>query len=104
MLLGATEARGATPVPVRESTPFADPAIFRIPDRAPAAVGVKVRFTVQELLTAIVPPLAQVPVPAFTNSLAFVPVMVKYGVERISEAVPVFVTVMVSGELVVLMF
>jgi len=48
--------------------------------------------------------LVQVPVPAFTNSLAFVPVMVKYGFCSTSAAVPVFVMVMVSGELVVLMF
>jgi hypothetical protein len=104
MLVGETEASGATPVPVSESSPFTRPKIFRLADRAPAAVGVNVRFTVQEPLTAMVPPLVQVPVPAFTNSLAFVPVMVKYGFCRTSAAVPVFVMVMVSGELVVLMF
>lgn len=104
MLNGEREARAAIPVPVKESLPFTVPEIFSVPERAPAADGVKVRFTVHVPLTAIVPPFAQVPVPAFAKFAEFVPVKVKYGVERTSDAVPLFVTVIVRGELVVLIF
>ncbi len=77
MLVGDTVTKGTAPVPVRESDPFTVPDIFRLALLAPDAVGVKVRLTVHDALTAIVPPFAQVPVPAFTNSLALVPVIVK---------------------------
>ena len=55
---------------------------------------------VHELPAAIVPPFVQVP-PVFVKSEAFVPEIVKYGVERISGPVPVLLTVTVIGELVV---
>jgi len=104
MLVGLKETTGATPVPVSESLPFTVPRILRVPERAPAADGVKVRLTVHVALGAIVPPFAHVPVPAFAKLLELVPVMVKYGVESVSVAVPVFVTVRVKGPLVVLTF
>ena len=61
-----------------------------------------VRLIVQEEDAAMVPALAQVPVPAFAKSPAFVPVMVKNGVESVCVVVPVLLTVTVRGELVVL--
>lgn len=76
------------------------PEIFKIPDRLPVPVGVNVKITVQEPLTATVPPFTQVP-PDRAKSPEFVPVRVKNGVPRTSEAVPLFETVTVIGELVV---
>jgi len=43
----------------------------------PVADGVNVRFTVQEPLTGMLPPLVQVPVPALAKLFAFVPVIVQ---------------------------
>ena len=67
----------------------------------PIADGVKVKLTVQDALGAIVPELTQVPVPALAKLVEFVPVIVKNGVAKTSEPVPMLVTVMVSGPLVV---
>jgi hypothetical protein len=76
------------------------PAIFRFAERAPIAAAVKVRRIVQEELAAIVPAFAHVP-PLRAKSAEFVPVIVKKGVDKISDAEPVFEMVTVSGELVV---
>ena len=75
--------------------------MFKVAVRAPLADGVKVSRMVQEPDAATVPALAQVP-PDRAKSAALVPVMVKNGVERTSDAVPVFDSVTVTGELVVL--
>ena len=75
------------------------PAIFRFADRAPDAAGVKVKRIVQDALAAMVPAFAHVP-PLRTKSDAFVPVIVKNGVESVSVPVPVLETVTVSDELV----
>jgi len=77
MLKGDNKAKGAIPVPVSESVPFTVPEIFRVAVREPDADGVKVKFTVHELLTAMVAPFAQVPVLALVKLAAFVPVKVK---------------------------
>jgi hypothetical protein len=91
---------GKVPVPVKASDPLTVPEIFKIPDRLPVAVGVKVKITVHEPLTAIVPPLTHVP-PLRAKSPEFVPVSVKNGVARTSDAVPLFETVTVIGALAV---
>jgi hypothetical protein len=78
------------------------PFTVKTADRAPVALGVKVRLIVQELDAAIVPPLAQEPVPALAKLDEFVPVIVKKGVARICDDVPVLLTVTVRGPLVVL--
>ena len=88
------------PVPVIDARAFTVPAIFKLAVRAPIAAGVNVRRMVQEELAAIVPALAHVP-PLRAKSEAFVPVSVKNGVAKISDAVPVFETVTVKGPLVV---
>jgi hypothetical protein len=62
---------------------------------------VKVTLTVQNALAATVAPFAQVPVPVFEKFDALPPVIVKYGVAMTCGAALVFVTVIVSGELVV---
>ena len=103
ILSGDREANGAIPVPVSELLPFTVPEIFNVPARAPVADGVNVRSTVHDELTAIVPPFTHVP-PLRAKSAAFVPVMVKKGVESVCVAVPVFETVTVKGELVELTF
>jgi hypothetical protein len=89
----------ATPVPEMGAEPFTLPEILRVAERAPTAGGVKVKRTVQLPAAATVPPLAHVP-PVRTKSAAFVPVSVKNGVFRMSEAEPVFETVTVRAELV----
>ena len=61
--------------------PLTVPLIVKVAARAPSAEGVKVKLTVQDELAAILPPFAQLPVPAFVKFAAFVPVIVKYGVE-----------------------
>jgi len=75
--------------------------MVKVADRAPVAEGVNVSFTVQEPLTGMVPPLTQVPVPAFAKLVGFVPVMVKYGVAKTCDAVPELETVSVTVALVV---
>src|SRR5258708_34468942 len=104
MLVGFRSTLGATPVPVRESVPFTVPEMVKVAARAPLADGVNVKFTVQEAAAAIVPPFEHVPVPALAKLAAFVPVRVKYGVLRVSVAVPTLLTVTVKGELVVFTF
>ncbi len=104
MLVGESKTPGATPIPVRESDPFTVPEMFNVAARAPLADGVNVKLTVHEKPIAMVPPLVQDPVPALAKLAAFVPVSVKYGVESVSVAVPVLLTVIVSGALVVLTF
>ena len=69
--------------------------------RFPVTEGVKVSFTVQEELAAMLPPLAHVPVFALAKFVALAPLITKYGVARTCGAVPLFVTVIVKGELVV---
>jgi hypothetical protein len=91
---------GKVPVPLMEAEAFTVPRMFRIPLRLPVAVGLKVSVTVQEPLAAIVPPLTQVP-PVLAKSPAFVPVSVKNGVDRTSDALPILDTVTVIGEKVV---
>jgi hypothetical protein len=98
---GEKESAGKMPVPVRAFDPLAVPKIFSVAVRLPVAVGEKVRITVQEPETAIVPAFAQLP-PVLAKSAAFAPVSVKNGVERTSLAVPMLDTVTVIGELVVL--
>jgi hypothetical protein len=67
--------------------------------RAPAVVGVKVTVMVQELAGVTLAPVQVSPVLA--KSPGFVPV--KLTPEMVSVAVPVLVTVSVSGALVVLL-
>jgi len=88
-------------VPVKESVALTVPAMLSVAVRAPLAAGVKVNKMVHEEEVAIVPALAHVPLER-AKSAELVPVMVKNGVESTSEVVPVFETVTVSGELVVL--
>ncbi len=91
---------GKVPMPLRASEALTVPKMFKIPLRLPVPVGVNVRITVHDPLTAIVPALTQVP-PVRAKSAALPPVSVKNGVARTSDALPVFETVMVIGELVV---
>jgi hypothetical protein len=96
---GARPITGVTPVPVKESVALTVPLIVRTALMAPVVAGVKIRFTVHDPLAAIVPPATHVPVPAFAKAAAFGPVIVKYGVDRVSVAFPVFETVTVKGAL-----
>ena len=75
--------------------------MVNVAEREPVGEGVNVTMTVQEPETATVAPLVQVPVPVFAKLLASGPVMVKYGVAITCAAVPVLLTVIVSGALVV---
>jgi len=75
--------------------------MVRVAVLLPVADGVKVSKIVHDALAAIVPAFVHVP-PLRAKFAAFVPVIVKNGVERVSVAVPVFDTVTVKGELVVL--
>jgi hypothetical protein len=77
MLVGFKETRACKPVPVTEASAFTVPKIFRLAVLLPSADGVKVRFNVQEELAAMVPPFAQLPVPALAKSPALVPVIMK---------------------------
>jgi len=74
--------------------------MLSVPVLLPVPSGVKVRMTVQEPETAIVPPLAHVP-PDRAKSVPLAPVIVKKGVERTSAPVPMFETVTVNPALVV---
>jgi hypothetical protein len=53
------------------------PWIVSVAVRDPVALGVNVSLTVQDELGAIVPPFAQVPVPALAKFVALVPVSVQ---------------------------
>jgi hypothetical protein len=64
------------PVPERGIEVFTVPRMFRLAERLPTAAGVNLTTAVQELDTAIVPPLAQVP-PELENSDGLEPVRVK---------------------------
>ena len=99
--LGVKDNTGDVPVPCSETVPETVPRIVSTAERKPVGEGVNVTFTVQEPETAMVAPATQFPVPVFAKLLASVPVIVKYGVAKTSAAVPVLVTVMVSGALVV---
>jgi hypothetical protein len=100
ILVGPTALPVGNPVPVNVLLPFTVPKIFSMPVSGPVIEGVNVRFTVQDALTAIVAPFAQLPVPGFAKLVALAPVIEKYGVERTSEAVPVFETTIKNGALV----
>jgi hypothetical protein len=69
--------------------------------RAPVVEGVNVKRTVQDPLTAIVPPFTHVPPPALAKLDGLAPVIVKNGVANTSAAVPVLETVNVVAPLVV---
>jgi len=99
--LGVRDNTGEVPVPCSETVPETVPRMFNGAERKPVGAGVNVTLMVQEPETAMVAPLVQVPVPVFAKLLASVPVIVKYGVAKTSGAVPLLVTVMVSGALVV---
>ena len=92
------------PLPLNGTVALTVPTMFKLALRPPTALGVKRTMTVQDAPTAMVPPLAQVPVAAFEKSPELVPVIVKYGVESTSEAVPTFETVTVTLALVVPVF
>jgi hypothetical protein len=77
---------------------FTVPEMLSVADLLPVADGVKIKRIVQEPLVAMLPALAHVP-PEREKSAAFVPVIVKKGVERTSEAVPVLEIVTVSAPL-----
>ena len=102
--LGEIPMIGETPVPVKESVALTVPLMVRTADMAPVAGGVKVTLTVHDPLAAMLPPLTQVPPPVFEKAEGLAPVIVKYGVDKTSAAVPVFDTVMVVEALVVKTF
>jgi hypothetical protein len=77
MLVGLSDTTAVVPVPIREAVAPAVPTIANVVDRTPEPDGVKVRFTVQDELAAMVPPFAQLPVPALAKSEAFPPEMLK---------------------------
>ena len=98
---GVRDNTGAVPTPVSVSTADTVPRMVNVAERDPVGEGVNVTLTVQEPETATVPPFTHVPVSVFVKLLASGPVIVKYGVAIICAAVPVLLTVMVSGALVV---
>jgi hypothetical protein len=98
---GERPITGKVPVPLSAADPLAVPKMFKAAVRLPVAPGVKVSVIVQEPLTAILPPLRQVPA-VRAKSAALSPVTVKKGVAKTSVAVPMFETVIVKGALGVL--
>src|SRR5712691_8957133 len=110
MLVGATPAVGAVPVPFRVTDcgeGFALSATFRVAVRAPVAPGVNVTLMTHVFPgpgeAAITAPFVQV-VPTVTTakSPALVPVIESAGVLRVTEAFPLFVRVTVDVALVVI--
>ncbi len=102
LVLRASVGVGARlPVPLSATVVGEFAALWTMPRvalRAPAAAGVKVTGSVQELLAATLPPAPQLPPAARANSLALLPVMLR--LLSTSGAVPVLLSVSVRLGLV----